>query len=221
MTRKFGVEIEFYGLGNRVSDVAFSLREIPGVLVRGESYNHLTRNYWKVVTDSSVADGAELVSPPLPFDEASLAQVKSVVDRLKALNCSTNSRCGTHVHVDATFLHDYPVQKQEHFFAFLVAAFQAHEDVFDRLVKGHRNTSSYCQSTKGKTWRRIQDDRMHKLNLQAFTRHGTIEFRQLHGTVNSDVMVAWINLCVTFMHNTRVRFESQYHTILAAAQVSP
>lgn len=219
MTQKFGVEIEFYGLGNRPASVASAIR-IPGVLVVGENYNHQTRDYWKVVTDGSVYDGAELVSPPLAYNAANLAQVKSVFDKLKELNCYTNERCGTHVHVDATFLHNYSMQKQQHFFAFVVAAFQAHEDVFDRLVKGHRNNNSFCRSTKGKTWREVNDERYHKLNLNAFSRHGTIEFRQLQGTINSDVAIAWINLCVTFMHNTRTRFESQYALIQEAARVN-
>ena len=209
MTDKFGIEIEFYGLGRDTRHVARQLT-IPDILIRGESYNHELRHHWKVVTDGSVLDGAELVSPPLVFNDASLDEVRKIFAKLKEQECFVRDNCGFHVHVDGTFLRSYSETKRNDFFRFLVAAYQANESVFDRLVKSHRNTNSYCKSTKDKSWDDLMNDRYHKLNLNSFIRHGTIEFRHFHGTINGDAAIAWITLCVTFMRNVRARFEASY-----------
>lgn len=215
MTDKFGIEIEFYGLGRNTREVAEHLAH-PDIIIRGENYNHETRRHWKVVTDGSVADGAELVSPPLAFNDSSIGEVRTVFAKLKEKNCYVRNNCGFHVHVDATFLHRYTDNQRSKFFAFLTAAFQANESVFDRLVKNHRNSNSYCRSTKDKTWNDLMNDRYHKLNLSSFMRHGTIEFRHFHGTINGEAAIAWITLCVMFMRNVRAHFEAQQN--LAANQ---
>lgn len=212
MTEKFGIEIEFYGLGNRPEDVASRLY-MPDIAIAGESYNHHTRSYWKVVTDSSVRDGIELVSPPLMYNEYSLQDVTKVFDKIVEQGGFVENSCGFHVHIDARFLHDYSSTNQNRFFEFLVSSYQANEDVFERLVKPHRNNNSFCLSTKGKSWIDIRDNRYHRLNISSFLRHGTIEFRQFQGTLKAKTAIAWITLCMTFIRNARARFEAINPTI--------
>ena len=56
--RTFGVEIEFQGNREEVA----RLMNAKGVRAYVEEYNHSTKSYWKLITDSS---GYELISPPL------------------------------------------------------------------------------------------------------------------------------------------------------------
>ena len=62
--RIFGVEIEFFGVDHRV--LASAVRD-KGVECHVENYNHLTRDHWKIVTDSSLSgrNSGEVVSPKL------------------------------------------------------------------------------------------------------------------------------------------------------------
>jgi len=46
--------------------------------------------------------------------------------------------------------------------------------------------------------------RFFKLNLLAFEQHGTVEFRQHHGTVNTDEATAWVKLCLRMCATAKV-----------------
>jgi len=211
MTTKFGCEIEFQGLGYQY-DAAEALNR-SGFACTGERYNHTTRTYWKVTEDGSVTRGCELVSPPLPFDSRGLAEVANAFAAINANNGSADESCGFHVHVDATFVREYTAAKRDAYFAFLLGAFQAVEGSFDLMVKDRRVEgygARWCKSTKGKNVTVVRADRYHKLNLAAFYDHGTVEFRQMHGTVNGKAAIAWITLCVRFMENVKARFEASY-----------
>lgn len=212
MTTKFGIEIEFQGLGycesaaNHLNDAGFPCRS--------EGYNHDVRNYWKVTDDGSVSRGCELVSPPLPFDLHGLANVSAAFAAINAKGGSADSSCGLHVHVDCTFVRSYSPAKKDAYFEFLLGAFQKAENSFDLMVQDRRvdgySAERWCKSTKGKTVRRVWADRYHKLNLVPFDRQNTVEFRQMHGTVNGKAAIAWITLVVRFMENVKARFEACY-----------
>lgn len=205
---KFGLEIEFTGLNGRsLPTFSSDLRDV-GFRADSEGYHHEVRSYWKLVPDGSVSNGGEMVSPPLPFDSESLAVVERAYSALAACGARESQECGTHVHVDLTWLREYSRANQDAFLRFLVAAFQASEPTFDMLCKAHRANAYYCRSTVGKSYSEIKNDRYHKINLQSYTLHGTVEFRQLHGTMNAKAVKAWITLCVTFVSNARKRFEA-------------
>lgn len=252
MTNRFGIEIEFVGLGNDVSDIARKLaRNTPSgnnhILFHGESYNHSTRNYWKVTTDSSVFTrervqntleeiyasltcncescreaarenfehgtlcyGAELVSPILTYNNTSFDLVKNILTTLHSLGASTNETCGIHVHIDCSWLENYNSRTQRKFFVMLLEQYQKHEAKFDSFVSKNRrdNSNRYCQSMVNVSESNMFSDRYRKLNFQSFTRHKTVEFRQLHGTLNADTVIAWIKLCNTFTANVRRNFET-------------
>lgn len=42
--------------------------------------------------------------------------------------------------------------------------------------------------------------RQYKLNISAYVRHGTVEFRQFGGTLNGTKAVAWIKFCLAFVN---------------------
>ena len=103
--RRFGVEIEFvhphadcdgYGIEDMGEEVADQLSSISGVEVEWQSYNHATPSTWKLVTDSSVPNGYELVSPPLTW--ADRDQVTELCFALGEIGMEAASTCGLHVH---------------------------------------------------------------------------------------------------------------------------
>jgi hypothetical protein len=49
-----------------------------------------------------------------------------------------------------------------------------------------------------------QHSRYLKLNIHAYIKHGTLEFRQHAGTMNINKMVNWIIFCVNFVENSRL-----------------
>lgn len=108
----FGLEIEIVipngkRDGFTLQSIAHNLSRFMEKPVRFEGFTHETRNYWKIVTDSSVQSGNgnndlcfELVSPVLQ-GEMGLSFMRLIMDSVRRLGISTNSSCGFHVHVDA------------------------------------------------------------------------------------------------------------------------
>jgi len=101
--RGFGIEIEF--ISSQPNMIIADLINDAGVNCVAESYNHLTRSYWKVVMDSSLNATSdhrytgELVSPIL-YGEDGLADLKTVLKVLNENDCTVNRSCGIHVHHD-------------------------------------------------------------------------------------------------------------------------
>ena len=218
--RTWGVEIEF--LNTRELDINKVIREIneKGIQCEKEGYNHIDKSYWKMVYDSSVESqrsgeyGHEIVSPPLKGEEG-FRQLKIVTEVLKANHAKINKTCGLHVHHDA---HDFKADTFKKLFALYIN----YEGVIDSMLPESRRAqkNSFCSSVRTsrhntiitteeiqnrldkikacKTTQELsriyQEDRYFKLNLQSFTRHGTIEFRQHSGTIEYDKIESWIIL---------------------------
>ena len=77
MNRKFGIEMEIVGIDRQTALRA--LRAIS-ISVQNEDYNHNTRGHWKLVSDSSVHGGFEVVSPVL-HGEAGLEEARMTQER--------------------------------------------------------------------------------------------------------------------------------------------
>lgn len=206
--RKFGIEIECFGMSiDRAADVI----RAAGIEVVFEGYNHARRDHWKIVTDSSVADGFEVVSPIL-FGNEGLAAVRKVGQALVAAGARVDRRCGFHVHVDARDLSGADILN-------IIRRYAAHEAQIDALMPTSRRgtNNTYCRAmedvvravrnvSESATTRQVCErvyERYYKLNVQAFTRHGTVEFRQHSGTVDYRKMVNWIQFCVQFVEDSR------------------
>lgn len=208
--RKFGVEIEALGLSR--NEVAEVLQKV-GIDVEVEDLHHNTRPYWKVVTDGSVRDGFELVSPILSGVEG-LQEVEKVVKTLAEAGVIVDTRCGLHVHVDARDMTADSIY-------YAVKRYAENESTIDSFVKADRRSNCFaCTMIPVERYLReareerifisagilcniaeSQFNRYLKLNLCSYARHGTLEFRQHHGSMNSDEVVNWIVFCVTFIEN--------------------
>jgi biotin operon repressor len=206
--RNFGIEIECLGIS---IDQAVRVLRNARIDISFEGYNHVTRTSWKIVTDSSVADGFEVVSPILSGNEG-IAMVVKVAKTLLAAGARVDRRCGFHVHVDARELSGADVLN-------IIRRYAAHESLIDTMMPTSRRGTSntYCRSMPDvlRAMENVSEsastlhvcervyERYYKLNVQAFTRHGTVEFRQHSGTVDYKKMVNWIIFCIQFVEDSR------------------
>ena len=211
--RKFGVELEFIG---SASAVCRAMRA-AGLECNQENYGHSVPRAWKIVPDSSVRNGAELVSPPLSGD-AGRDEVRRACAALVAAGATVNGSTGLHVHHDAT---DLTVRAWGRLFR-LWAACQDGTDAIlapsrrrtgggghwaqpltDRHVMGAealaRNHPADRPLPTGAVYDFIsRGDRYYSLNADPYGRQGTIECRQHQGTTNGAKVLAWIEYAQAF-----------------------
>jgi hypothetical protein len=212
--RTFGVEIECFlpdGMNHAACAAAISAR---GIDCRQEGYNHLSRTWWKVITDGSLRDnngsvdyvhGAEVVSPKLSGADG-FRQLETVMQALQDLGVTVNRFCGLHVHVGA-------VNDSLDFHKSLAKFYAAYESVIDSIMPKSRrgNANNYCRSivhasreqidaTRSVTdlfnllGRGAASSRYVKLNYQR--KYGTVEFRQHSGTLDYAKASMWIRTCL-------------------------
>lgn len=204
-TRKFGIEIEAYNCTRE--RLASELRS-ASIDVAVEGYNHTTRNHWKLVTDSSLTGNNtfELVSPVLE-GEAGLKELEKVCWVLEYCDVKVNDSCGLHIHMDAA---DFNLQTWKN----LALSYKHLERVIDSFMPQSRRQNYYCKSLSSISAADIQaaqnindlraafgNNRYRKVNLEAYARHRTVEFRQHSGTTNFTKMENWVrflNGLITF-----------------------
>jgi hypothetical protein len=218
--RRFGVEIEAYNCDR--NRLAQELRE-AGIEVAVEEYNHETKNHWKLVTDGSLTgnESFELVSPILE-GEAGLQELQKVCWVLDFCDARVNDSCGLHVHMDAA---DFTIETWQN----LVITYRRLESTIDSFMPNSRRHNMYCQSLKDFSEQRIRrtqnlmqlrevfhGDRYHKLNLEAYACHRTVEFRQHSGTIDFIKMENWIRFVanmITFAQQGTVNTGCQLSNI--------
>ena len=202
MDRKFGIELEIVDINQQTALRA--LRAV-GINVQAEAYNHTTRGHWKFVSDASVRNGFEVVSPVLR-GEAGIEEAMTVAEALSDAGATVNRSCGFLVHFDAADLSVADVKAIVHRYA-------DHEAEIDAFMPPSRrgNTNTYCQSVTRFLNRRFdeartidelaaaQSGRYFKVNLQSYRRHGTLEFRQHSGTVNANKVANWVRFLGEFI----------------------
>lgn len=226
--RQFGVEIEITNKG--LSAMAEILRNAGvntrnfrendvnfGDKVVGDAQSKFRENpsrfssVWKVVHDGSVADGCEVVSPILSGAEG-LESLKKVVDAINNGGGVAGLDCGLHVHVNARDLNSLEIVNA-------AARYNAFEPVIDTFVDPRRrgSASRWCNGMRSVMQvlanSYISENpelmlgnlgRYHKLNLAAFLKHGTVEFRQLEGTTDFKKISTWVQFCVAFIESSRL-----------------
>lgn len=209
--RRFGIEIEAY---NCTRDrLARELRE-AGIDVAVEGYGHTTRNYWKLVTDASLCGNNtfELVSPILE-GETGLRELEKVCWVLDLCDVKVNNSCGLHVHMDAA---DFTINTWKN----LALSYKNIENVINAFMPNTRRDNRYCKSLSRISESRIleantisdlreafRNDRYHKVNLEAYARHRTVEFRQHGGSTNFTKMSNWVlflSRMITFAQYAKV-----------------
>lgn len=205
--RKFGIELEISNISMRQSYEA--IRAI-GIRVEIEGYNHTDHaDHWKIVRDGSVENGHEVVSPIL-IGQDGLNEAVRVANALKAAGASANKTCGFHVHFDA---HEMTVNE----IRTICTRYAKYEAEIDRFMPRSRRADNnrFCRSvvrefgyTEFKTATTVerladaQEDRYFKVNLKAYLRHHTIEFRQHSGTVEAEKIQNWILFLDDFVNES-------------------
>ena len=206
----FGIEIECYlPEGGTAAGAAAAVTARLGSLCAAENYNHYTQPHWKIVTDGSLGDyarGIELVSPILT-GEAGLDATERAMEALTDYGCTVSKKCGLHVHVGAA---GSPLG----FFKNLLKLYAGYEPTIDRFMPASRRASAnmYCRSVTNIAPAKIDaatdfqgllrlmstqgEARYHKLNLAAYRRHQTVEFRQHSGTLDGTKARRWTTLCL-------------------------
>ena len=176
--RRFGVELE--GFGVRYEDLIDGIRDVSG------------GSNWYVDNDGSIEGeySFEVKSPPI-CGEGGLHQVRDVCSMIVGSGGAVNSSCGLHIHHEMTDLQDKFRKK-------MFYLYRRAEPQIDRLMPWSRreNRNGFCQSMLNRSFGSYWDyhDRGYKVNLFAYERHGTIEFRHHSGTLRHDRVVNWIIL---------------------------
>lgn len=205
--RKFGIEIELYGVNKTALNAEINRL---GVTCDIERYNHTTRGHWKIVTDASISgtrgDACEIVSPILKGADG-LEQLMKVCQALKTCRALINKSCGLHVHFDAN---NFQLKTWKNIYKNYINF----EATIDSMMPNSRrgNNNRYCKSllnslnTKSNAFSKIDAarniegiakavtnrSRYAKVNAESYFRHGSIEFRQHSGTIEYTKMENWI-----------------------------
>jgi len=177
---------------------------------------------WHIDTDESC--GLELktqvekadIKFPYPYEQDIEDDLHKICKYLKEFHHKTDRRCGLHVHFDTSFLGLAAIKR-------VYLGFIIYETLFNRLVSNSRVNNIYCRNlcspllmNRRKLLRFLEsvisvkekdelpdlfDDRYVKLNLLSIRDHDTLEFRSKEGTLNSDEIMAWVNLLNIFIHH--------------------
>lgn len=201
ITRKFGVEIEF--IGNRYDLEREMLAR--GLRVHNAGYTHRVMSSWKIVTDASVMNGYELVSPPMKGRNG-MDQLRKACEALAAANVTVNRSCGLHVHHQVSDLSTTA-------FGRLFRAWSNNQRNVDGLVAASRRNTQWARPLSAAEVAHAEAlpdatvaashfayvDRYRSLNVAAFPRYGTVEVRQHQGTTNFDKIAAWVTFGQAFI----------------------
>ena len=201
-TRTLGVELEMFG-----TDRARLVAELQaiGIECHDEYYNHSTRSYWKIVNDGSIQgnDALELVSPVLQGEEG-LAELRRVCQILNRIGSRQNRSCGFHAHHSFEDIgEDITIWRN------LFHNYATLEPLIDGFMPASRrgDANIYCRSMRVADWaQKIESAtnlrgmemavtrtcRYFKLNVQAYWRHKTAEFRQHSGTIEFEKIANWV-----------------------------
>lgn len=199
--RKFGVEMEAFGVSRQTLKTQLLNQNIA---CETEEYNHSARRHWKFVNDSSISgsNSFECVSPIL-IGNAGLEELRKVCTVLQMNNVQVNKSCGVHIHFDATGIGFIQMQNlllnyisfEEEIDSFMSITRRASVNQYTRSVKTRSDAVKAATTLSGLI--SAFPDRYYKVNMKAYERQNTIEFRQHSGTVEYEKISNW----VLFLHN--------------------
>ena len=190
---------------------------------------------WLTMEEPSLGTGswdleeAAEITTPIMQGERDLSQLEMVTRQLAAHEFMVDPRTGLHVHHDAGDLDVSAFKRLA--FNHVIA-----ERAFDRLIaadrRGDRNKHALSTRPEGIVDHFLTrlDGVSHvagisnalflgskttdrpKLNLDAFTKHGTVEFRHHHGTLDDNQVTHWVRLTQAF-----VDFSARQPTLLSVS----
>ncbi len=246
-SRTFGVEIECQLPAGKNRDwLSAQIMAATRLNCFADHYSHNTTTYWKIVTDNSVGyGGCEVVSPILRGEEG-IEQARKIVTAMLNAGCTIDNKCGLHVHVgtdgmtaDAFRRVALNYIKFETFFDHIMP--ESRRASNNQYIKSNRaHFGDYSEASVARAFTAIKRAktvadviqtvngsgdrcRYFKLNMTAWYRHKTIEFRQHSGTLNADKVGNWIALCVTFTDvaaRTKPRVRTTTKTVTPGEEVT-
>jgi hypothetical protein len=197
--RTFGVEMELHFPYDVDDGVIADALLNAGIECEANGYNHNVSDSWKVVSDASVEEGWEIVSPPLHWDQRD--QVTKVCRALESLGGYAERDCGLHVHHDVSDLNVTALKR-------LARLWHDAQPMTDLLVSPDRCGFGVdwsepfddrslarllsAQSKQGICDAALDIGRYRALNYQALERYGTVEVRQHQGSCDPEEILAWV-----------------------------
>lgn len=188
-------------------------------------------------TDAHGDVGIEFVTNILQGDSG-LQTIKKFLNEIGRYGY-VNSSSGLHVHVGAPDFKE--ATKSAKRVTLAMIHYGSVEEVFDKLVADNRkkNNSRWAQGMNIekilKNYEKIlakekhgyglvdspaemlsQYDRYFKLNVMSLPKHGTLEFRQMEGSLNYQTVSNWISICTSFVDmviNTEHKFDKMFEEI--------
>lgn len=191
------------------------------------NYNHRdSQSAYKLMRDGSLGRSrgdcyapCEIVTPVLN----DLSSLSTVCEILNEAGASVNRSCGFHVHFGAANFTDAQWRR-------IILNYARIETIIDSFMAPSRrgNNSQWCTSIidyanriEGMANPTFEDmrrafgcDRYRKVNLEAFSRHHTIEFRQHAGTINFTKIENWVNFLAGLL-----TYSIQNETLLEARSI--
>lgn len=183
---------------------------------------------WETTSDQSINGGQseafsiEIVTPPLSEASGGFQEIVRFCRAFKPY-ASVNKSTGLHVHVDAReFVKKSEQKNLSHRLLVALMSYKSVEPLFDQLVaasrRGNKNKKMAQATPKEEELygaykaaikrdskdlesyiSTFQGDRYNKLNLWSLEKHGTLEFRQMHGTLNEKLIIGWTKLALNFI----------------------
>lgn len=209
--KTFGVELELEGKKHSIMEAV----QEAGYSCNIEAYSHSTPRVWKIVTDASVSNGCELVSPILKGKAGAEALYK-VCKSLQKKGIKVNRTCGFHVHVGMdTLTYDASLNQWKNIFD----TYSKMQEVINTFMPESRKNNRYCKSlhtpsrnsisratTLGKVGDLFTRDRYYVVNWYSYSRHSTVEFRHHSGTCNPIKALNWVLFCLELVDFSKDSF---------------
>jgi Putative amidoligase enzyme len=190
--KRGGIIVRTYGIELETSSI--SIRTAADALER-------VGLNWSCKPDGTSGVDAEAVSPILT--DATLGESITAARALLRAGATVNRQTGYHVHLGAEHYGNEGI-------AALVRNWYTAAEAIGALVAPSRLNNRFCnhnlsaevvdawaESIRGGTIsnRAANYNRYLSLNLDSFDRHGTVEFRLHHGTLNGKKIQAWAQFC--------------------------
>lgn len=186
--------------------------EVEAENVRDARYDVL---FWNVKEDNSLRNhGIEFVSCPLVGEQIVYA-LHSLESQMSA-DTSFSHRTSVHVHMNVQDMSPIQISK-------LLLVYLTVERLLYRFVGHHRDKNIFCVplydlemvSSLYKSLKTIpkhplmqgEGTRYSGLNFDPVLKFGTVEFRHMHGTNNSQRLLTWINLIMCIKQHAMVTEE--------------
>jgi hypothetical protein len=139
--------------------------------------------YVSVTTDSSCGWEVRVLVSEDDFIEP----LTKIMEVLKDLGHSADTRCGAHVHFDMRNRDIKLVYEN---------LFKTQRFLRKLIKKTRKFNARFCKMNKAETFDKQLSlgDRYYALNVQSYSKHKTLEVRMFQGTLNPDELIPWIKL---------------------------